>query len=58
MAVKIMGQNFEYADVIATGEIEASKRLDAFGRTLGGVGAFDETFGPLIGFVKLRFDFF
>jgi len=54
MARMIMNQNFEFAEVIATGEIEAGQRLDAFGRTLGGVGAFDETFGPLIGYVKLE----
>ena len=54
MARMIMNQNFEYSEVIATGEVEASKRLDAFGRTLGGIGAFDEVFGPLIGFVKLE----
>jgi hypothetical protein len=54
MARMIMSQNFEYSEVVAKGEVEAGKRLDAFGRTLGGIGAFDEVFGPLIGFVKLE----
>jgi len=54
MANKIMSQQFETADVIDTGKKEAASRLDQFGKTLGGVGAYDETFGPLVGYVKLE----
>lgn len=54
MARMIMGQSYDFAEVMATGEKEASKRLDAFGKTLGGTGAFDESFGSLIGYVKLE----
>jgi hypothetical protein len=54
MAMKIMSQNFQAADVVATGEKEAAKRLDAFGKTLGGIGKFDEIFGPLIAYIKLE----
>ena len=54
MARMITNQNFQFADVMRAGEIDASKRLDAFGRTLGGTGAFDETFGSLAAYVKLE----
>jgi hypothetical protein len=54
MAMKIMSQNFLAADAVTIGEKEAAKRLDAFGKTLGGVGKFDETFGSLIGYIKLE----
>lgn len=54
LARKIMSQNYEHSEVVATGEREAAKRLDAFGKTLGGVGRFDETFGPLLGYIKLE----
>jgi hypothetical protein len=54
MAMKIMSQNYQAADAVATGEKEAAKRLDAFGKTLGGTGKFDETFGPLVAYIKLE----
>jgi len=54
MANKIMSQNYDAADAVSVGEREASKRLDAFGKTLGGLGQFDEVFGPLVGYVKME----
>jgi hypothetical protein len=53
-AQMLASQQFEFSQLMGVSDREAAEVLNNFAGTLGAAGAFDETLGSLIGFVKIE----